>query len=311
MNKNKLLRELGPELFPDRRIKITVDNLGRKRSLALHPWMLALAAVLLIGGLLLLGYFSGLGRTAMDRDLMSKLQQENASLINRIGGLEASVDSMQTRLDSLKVTSPEQEDAYYSYSGNQIQPPTELRVHPSLEVRLDRIETRLARIRESLDRALRLQHEEELRAEMAARLDGIPSIYPTFGEIRSGWGTRLHPITGDYRFHEGIDIGNKTGTPVYATADGVVSAAQTENGWGRVVKIDHAQGYMTLYAHLHSIKVQAGDHVRKGQIIGLMGSTGMSTGTHLHYGVYRNSVSVNPVHYLNRQDSSSYARLGR
>jgi len=105
------------------------------------------------------------------------------------------------------------------------------------------------------------------------------------------------------RFRTGLDIANKTGTPVYTTADGVVAKADAEPGFGRIVTISHTSGYRTLYGHLYSIKVKSGEAVHKGQIIALMGNTGLSTGPHLHYGVSRNGEALNPSPYLNRIDS--------
>ncbi|MCB5285493.1 MAG: M23 family metallopeptidase [Candidatus Cloacimonetes bacterium] len=312
MKEDKKLRELQPELYPDRRIKFTVDNMGSKHSLALRPWVLVLVAALLLTGLALLAIFAGRGPGAADAELLAKLEKENKFLQEKVGGYEAELDSVMATLDTLNINVPSDTLSYPSYSEEPFGPENKLQVHPGLEKKLIGIEVKLANIKQRLGFAL-----EESRGDFKLPFgfdrhgDGIPSIQPTFGEIVSGWGTRRHPVLGGYRFHQGIDIANKIGTPVYATADGVVERAQTENGWGKVININHTDGYRTLYAHLHSIKVRVGDVVSKGQIIGLMGSTGMSTGPHLHYGVYRDDKSVDPVYYLNRLDTSTYASNGR
>lgn len=311
MKENKKV-QLPPELFPDRRIKFTVDNQGSKHSLALRPWVLVLAGALLLTGLLLLAVFAGRGPGAADKELLSKLEKENEFLQEKVSGYEAAMDSVLATLDTLNITVPSDTLAYPSYSDEPFGPEDKLQVHPGLEKRLIGIEIKLANLKQRLGLAMQeSQADFRLPYDFDRHGDGIPSIQPTFGKLMSGWGSRLHPILGDYRFHQGVDIANKTGTPVYATADGVVNRAQTENGWGRVVNIDHVDGYRTLYAHLHSIKVKVGEVVSKGQIIGLMGSTGMSTGSHLHYGVYRDDKSVDPVYYLNRLDTNTYASTGK
>lgn len=312
MKKDNDKRELGPEIFPDRRIKFTVDNMGVKHSLALRPWVLLQGALLVIAGLVLLGVFAGRGPNPADQKLLDKLEKENEYLQEKVSGYEADIDSVLATLDTLNIQAPLETAEYPSYSDAPFGPENRLRVHPGLEKKLTGIEIKLANLKQRLGLALRDNRAGfSLPADFERHGDGIPSIHPTFGEIVSGWGTRRHPVLGGYRFHEGIDIANSTGTPVYATADGVVSKAQTANGWGKVVNIDHTDGYMTLYAHLHSIRVKAGDVVGKGQIIGLMGNTGMSTGPHLHYGIYRDGESLNPASYLNRADSNLYAFSGR
>ncbi len=112
--------------------------------------------------------------------------------------------------------------------------------------------------------------------------------------ITSGFGMRLHPILGFSRLHRGVDFAAPTGTPVLAAADGVVTFAGWGGGYGRVVKLAHAQQLATAYAHLSAMKVQPGQRVRQGQVIGLVGSSGLSTGPHLHYEVYQDGRPVDP-----------------
>jgi len=127
-----------------------------------------------------------------------------------------------------------------------------------------------------------------------------PSIYPTYGRISDGYGWRIHPITKKRTFHYGIDFGNKTGTPIYATADGVVKDIGSKKYFGKYLVLTHKFGYRTVYAHLHKSLVKIGDEVKRGQIIALMGNTGRSTGAHLHYEVIRYNKHRNPYHYLNK-----------
>ncbi len=127
-----------------------------------------------------------------------------------------------------------------------------------------------------------------------------PSIYPTFGRISDPYGWRRHPITGKRSFHHGLDFSNKKGTPIYATADGVVTKTSYGRNIGRMIIIEHKYGYKTKYGHLHKYLVKKGDKVKKGQIIALMGSTGRSTGSHVHYEVSYYNRTRNPYRYLNK-----------
>ena len=123
----------------------------------------------------------------------------------------------------------------------------------------------------------------------------VPSIWPTVGVVTSPYGLRW----GGSDFHPGIDIANDMGTPILATADGIVEyAGWNSGGYGNMVDINHGNGIMTRYGHASQVVVSAGQHVTRGQIIALMGSTGFSTGPHVHYEVHVNGQRVNPISYL-------------
>ncbi|AQR74470.1 M23 family metallopeptidase [Sphingomonas sp. LM7] len=117
---------------------------------------------------------------------------------------------------------------------------------------------------------------------------------PTNGRFSSSFGMRRHPILGYTRMHKGIDIAAPWGTPVYAATDGVVQFAGRSSGYGNLIKLSHGGAFGTGYGHLSRIVVRNGQTVRKGQVIGAVGNTGMSTGPHLHYELYKNGVAVNP-----------------
>ncbi len=129
-------------------------------------------------------------------------------------------------------------------------------------------------------------------AGTAARVQGMVS--PVSGRLTSGYGMRRHPILGYLRMHAGIDFAAAWGTPIYAVSDGIVSYAGRHGGHGNYVRLDHGGGIATGYAHMSRIAVPAGYRVRAGQVIGHVGSTGLSTGPHLHYELYRNGKTVNP-----------------
>jgi len=117
---------------------------------------------------------------------------------------------------------------------------------------------------------------------------------PVNGRLTSGFGPRMHPVLRYWRFHRGLDIGAAMGSPIVATNDGVVSRAGWAGGYGNQVRLDHGSGLGTSYSHMSRIAVASGTRVRSGQVIGYVGSTGMSTGPHLHYEMYRNGQVVDP-----------------
>jgi len=136
--------------------------------------------------------------------------------------------------------------------------------------------------------------------EKESILAGIPAISPVKNPvIVSGFGMRYHPVYKILKMHTGIDIIGKHGTPIYATADGVViDQADGYSGYGITVFINHGRGYKTIYAHLSKKVVRIGQKIKRGDVIGYMGTTGLSVGTHLHYEVFKNNAHVNPIHYF-------------
>lgn len=124
----------------------------------------------------------------------------------------------------------------------------------------------------------------------------LPSGMPlAFTRLTSQFGNRVHPMSGRYHSHAGIDLAAPTGSPVMATADGIVNAAGWAGGYGLLIQIDHGGAVETRYAHLSQLAVASGQSVKRGQIIGFVGSTGRSTGPHLHYEVRESNVAVNPL----------------
>lgn len=127
----------------------------------------------------------------------------------------------------------------------------------------------------------------------------IPSRMPVEGvKMTSDYGMRVHPVLGGRRAHKGVDLAAPSGTPVFATADGTVGMAQWYSSYGKYISIDHGADLETRYAHLSDYIVAPGQSVKKGQLIGYIGSTGRSTGPHLHYEVRVAGEAVNPVPYM-------------
>lgn len=139
---------------------------------------------------------------------------------------------------------------------------------------------------------------EDLVETRADKLQLTPSIWPVSGYLRSGFGRRRDPFTGQNEQHQGIDIGALYGTPIHAPANGRVVFAGRQAAYGNLVVIDHGGGITTRYGHLSRFDVNAGDRLTKGELLGFVGSTGRSTGPHLHYEVRVDERAVNPRNYL-------------
>ena len=137
------------------------------------------------------------------------------------------------------------------------------------------------------------------RAASPALRVSVPSRMPLDNaRLSSDYGMRTHPVLGGLRSHKGVDLSAPTGTPIYATADGYVSKAEWFSSYGKYVSIEHGANLQTRFAHMSRIAVDAGTRVKKGQLIGYVGSTGRSTGPHLHYEVRIDGKAVNPVPYM-------------
>jgi len=130
-------------------------------------------------------------------------------------------------------------------------------------------------------------------------VENIPLGYPYKGDLSSGYGYRTNPFGGySGEFHSGIDFKGNIGDPVYATADGIVERSDWYSGYGNAVVIYHTQGYQTLYGHLAKVDVEPGQTVKAGDIIGFLGSTGRSTGPHVHYEIRKNGIDIDPTQFL-------------
>jgi murein DD-endopeptidase MepM/ murein hydrolase activator NlpD len=163
--------------------------------------------------------------------------------------------------------------------------------------KVDKLRRKLYMESKSQDELVKLaDNKEKLYA-------AIPAIQPISNKqlvaLASGFGFRTHPIYKVRKMHSGIDFAASIGTPIYATADGKVVTVDVKfSGYGKLVEIDHGFGYRTRYAHMHDFAVRAGQHVKRGDLIGYVGNTGLSTAPHLHYEVLINGAQVDPVHYF-------------
>lgn len=169
----------------------------------------------------------------------------------------------------------------------------------STTMRVDDLRKRICVESKSLDEIYSMARNKN------ERLAAMPAIMPVAKDkcnVVSGFGYRYHPILHYRRLHSGIDMAARMGTPVYATGDGVVRVAGRNpkgmSGYGVVAVVDHGFGFETLYAHMSGVKVRVGQKVKRGEQIGTVGSSGMSSGTHLHYEVIVNGKKVDPVYYF-------------
>lgn len=160
------------------------------------------------------------------------------------------------------------------------------------------------------------QDEVVLLAEKKEKLyASIPAIQPISNKqliaLASGFGLRIHPVYKVKKMHNGIDFAASIGTPVYATADGFITKVEVRfSGYGKMVEIDHGFGYRTRYAHMHDFAIKKGQHVKRGDLIGYVGNTGLSTAPHLHYEVFINDQRVDPVHYFfNDLTAAEYEKI--
>jgi murein DD-endopeptidase MepM/ murein hydrolase activator NlpD len=163
---------------------------------------------------------------------------------------------------------------------------------------LDKLSAQIDRQRERLVAMESVMLDKNLNARVT------PSGWPVDGGwMSSAFGLRVDPFTGHQAFHEGVDIASRLGSPIYAMGDGVITHVGDKDGYGLCVEMTHESGLITRYAHTRAILVKEGDRVAKGQTIALVGSSGRSTGPHLHFEVVKNGVATNPHRYLQQNDT--------
>jgi len=159
-----------------------------------------------------------------------------------------------------------------------------------------------------------LSHSLINRADLYLQtINTLPLGLPTRGWPTSSFGNRIDPLNRQRAFHTGMDFHSDQNGKVFATADGIVKEADWNGSYGRYVEIDHQNGYSTVYAHLSKLEVEAGSHVRRGQVVGYVGSSGRSTGPHLHYELRYHGSPINPAKYANIEEiiQASQAKMRR
>lgn len=218
---------------------------------------------------------------------LKKLKSQNSELYEITSEVEnklAEIDKLQRQLEKMAgIKSPSRGGNV----GREIKP-EELETEKGLEVLKETLDDKERELEVFID-------ELEERFEY---LERVPDLWPAAGRFTSGFGNRKDPFGKGIRFHQGIDIANSPGTDIKAAGKGTVTFAGNKGGYGKVIIIDHGNEYNTLYGHNQKLLVNVGDKVEKGQVIANMGSTGRSTGAHLHFEIHKNGNPINPLDIL-------------
>ena len=272
-------------------------------------------------------YVHVLGRMGENKRLKGenfKLRQEIQLIRNKVDGMETTIERVRNYAKKLQILTGQGDKA-----GNLPQGPLDLDIERSpahggkgerrssllpADPELPGPESTLgptgsnAPLNDRVDRLQNVSLTTETDLSMlqayllaqSAVMAATPSLLPIQGWLSSTFGYRRHPYDGTYRLHSGVDIAAEPGTPVRAPAQGLVIYSGYREGYGKVVVIDHGYGIRTLFAHNSKLFANAGIRVKRGEIISQVGSTGQSTGPHLHYEVRKNGVPVNPVTFFSR-----------
>jgi len=266
-------------------------------SVKFIKWASAASATL---GLLLMVSLVHYARIAVEVHELRRLRAENRALLTKTLEYEQSAGKLQLKLEYLQkavtklgvMAGVEQTlpDATLGGVGGV----------PSAESTAPAIEPSALR---AMDRSLSdlTERSNKLTAfyeDQSVLLASTPSIWPVRGYLSAGFGNRMDPFTGQRDFHAGIDISTPIGTRIHTPADGVVIAVGVKGAYGNAVTVDHGFGILTQYGHLASFNVKPGHRLRRGDVIGFVGSTGRSTAPHLHYEVWVRDQAQNPIHYI-------------
>lgn len=287
---------------------LSYQKIQRKKGRRIGFTIIAILGMFLAGFLLLLVYISlpqvqTPKEMALERELKN-MQLQFDVLNKKMALAEKALNDVQERDDNLyrvyfeaAPISEEQRNAgfggvnrYQNLEGYK-----NSTLIKNTSKRLDILMKQIVVQSKSLDKIVTLAKEKE------KLLEAIPAIQPVenrdLERMASGYGMRMHPILKIRRMHTGMDFSAPRGTPVFATGDATVEKASRGGGFGNLIILDHGFGYKTYYAHLDEFNVHRGEHVERGEIIGYVGSTGLSTGAHLHYEVHKDGRVVNPINF--------------
>jgi len=283
-------------LIPEGSHKVRRFMIGRKW---LYSVATAMGVIFLFGGFLLVDYF----RTNVDRSDLKRLRVQNQLQQNELREFANRLEDVRKEMVILA-----QNDAKMRALAQISHPtgtPENIQVgiggpgENAPESDMSNLQQQIDQIRASID--LRRESQEEVHGfltEQSSLLSSKPSGLPSRGWLTSNFGIRKSPFSNERTMHEGVDIAARVGTPVYSTAAGIVSQAQYENGYGKLVVIDHGYGYKTFYGHNSKLIVKVGQRVKRGDLIAASGNTGSSTGAHVHYEVRLNGVPLNPRKFI-------------
>jgi murein DD-endopeptidase MepM/ murein hydrolase activator NlpD len=266
-------------------------------SVRLTKWVIGTATV---ATLAVSGTFVHYARVAAEVHELRQLRAENKALLSKTqeyeqsaGKLQAKVQQLQNMVTKLGVMAGLEQSLPDDRIGGQGGVPGSEIQAPTADLRslsdMDRSLTRLT------DRSAEL---EEFYRDQTVLLSSTPSVWPVRGYLSAAFGNRMDPFTAQKDFHPGIDISTPIGTKVHAPADGIVISSGQQGGYGNALTIDHGYGVVTRYGHLDSFAVKPGQRVKRGEVIAYVGSTGRSTGPHLHYEVWVRDQAQNPIHFI-------------
>lgn len=284
----------------------------------IHQWSLSRNSILAISILAIILCSSVLFFSAdfltkfLYRSRLAEIRDNNNSLISLLIETQNHLDTIEMEMNQIE----EKDKALRTYAnlppidtdirkvgvgGMRLKKRVDLnKLLPDIELKISKLQLNL----NELSRKVKLEKESfetiyNAIQTKSDKLSSIPSINPVGrGYYNAGFGYRRDPFTKEMRFHHGLDISATRGTPVYAVADGEVVYSTYKGSYGKTIKINHKHGYNTLYAHLHRMNVGPGKAVKRGDIIGLVGSTGRSTAPHLHYEVHYYGTPQNPQNYF-------------
>lgn len=290
---------------------ILISSKDNKRiNLHVKLAFVILASLLFIAVLLLFVYNITIFTShRVDKRKLERLNQENEIVRFEITRIEEEIANLSILIDSLEEydkklrtyasLNPIGDDLrsmgvggssqFHSVEGLSTEVYSDLE---GLSKTLDNLLSRSRLQKESFNNIVQYLDEKKFLREHT------PSIIPVQGWFMSGFGYRIDPFTGQVKMHEGLDIAAPPGTPIIAPADGTVKFAGERRGFGLTLEIDHGYGYTTLYGHCQRIDVEEGNRVTRGDVVAHVGSTGKSTGPHLHYEVRVSQIPVNPIHYI-------------
>ena len=242
---------------------------------------------------------------------LSLLQEETQEQRSQIHFFSAQIENLEKKLSQLKDLDKRIRIIANLENGQETTPFIGMGGPSPSDIR-DKLKTEKdpkALVRQMESDVNRLQSEATNQEESLSELEKLlqdkkdmlvhcPSIWPTFGWVTSGFGFRTNPFTGLTQMHEGLDISNRTGTPIVAPADGIVSDSGNDLAIGKSLVLSHGFGMITRYGHLSKTLVRLGQKVKRGEKIAEIGSTGKTTGPHLHYEVRLNDIPVNGMRYI-------------
>ena len=262
---------------------------GRLRRVHVpHQVLYIVLALAMVGGFSIFGFVSSYARMALKVADYNSLRREANELRARYQNLQKVVNQTNEQLASLELLANEVTVAYGIKQ--KLEGPTDITCEGKL----------VPTFSETVDEYNYLRSSNLSRFDFAHRwhTNTRPSIWPVDGVLMSSYGERTDPFSGEGAYHTGVDISAPSGTPAHVTADGVVLFADRSGGYGRLVIVDHGNGFETYYAHLSRFDVVPGQEIRQGELVGAVGASGRVTAPHLHYEVRLRKAPVNPYRYL-------------